>query len=245
MKKVLASALLCAVSSFAAWDYFPVIEDGKGEAKIAYYESRQGASNTSNGLSEFKVRYSPLQNLELMSAFGDNHVIGLRYQIISVLSAGADIGFPIMHAAWSFTPNVQFSMPLTDALVLGSNAELTVNTENKYTKETDYMNLSLGAELDFTIGKSTLWAAFTFGTGLGEKETETSVYDPITNTTTTVKTKVKAADDNRGTKLSPSVGYLASVGNLSVGTSVGFDLGKKSGNDPVNTTIGVDASVKF
>jgi len=229
MKKVLAAALLCAASSFAAWDYFPVIEDGKGEAKIAYYASRQGAYGTSDGLSEFKVRYSPLQNLELMSAYGGNHVIGLRYQIIPIISAGVDVGFPIAYAAWSVTPNVQFSTPLTSALTLGSNVELTINTENKYTKSTEYMNLSAGAELDFTIGQSTLWASFTFGSGLGEQG------DP----------KVKAADAGRGTKLSPAIGYLASVGNLSIGTSVGFDLGEKSGNDPMTTTIGVDASVKF
>jgi len=229
MKKVLAAALLCTVSSFAAWDYFPVIEDGKGEAKIAYYESRQGAYGTSSGLSEFKVRYSPMQNLELMSAHGENHVIGVRYQIIPVLSAGADIGFPIAYAAWSFTPNVQFSMPLSSALTLGSNLELTINTENKYNKQTEYMNLSAGAELDFTIGQSTLWASFTFGSGLGEQG------DP----------KVKAADAGKGTKVSPAIGYLASVGNLNLGTSVGFDLGEKSGNDPMRTTLGVDASVKF
>jgi len=230
MKKVLSAALLCVVSSFAAWDYFPVIENGKGEAKIAYYESRQGAYGTSNGLSEFKIRYSPMQNLELMSAYGGNHVIGLRYQIIdTVLSAGMDVGFPIAYAAWSFTPNVQFSMPLSSALTLGSNLELTINTENKYNKQTDYMYLSAGAELDFAIGQSTLWGSFTFGSGIGEQG------DP----------KVKAEDAGKGTKWSPAIGYLASVGNLNLGTSVGFDLGEKSGNDPVRTTITVDASVKF
>jgi len=244
MKKVIAAALLCAVSSFAGWDYFPVIEDGKGEAKIAFSESRQGLSGSNNGPS-FKVRYSPLQNLELMSAAGENHVIGLRYQIIPVLSAGVDAGFPIAKPAWSFTPNVQFSMPFTEALVLGSNVELTINTEDKALKETDYMNLSAGVELDFTIGKSTLWASFAFGTGLGEKEVEVQGTDPTTGAPTIEKIKKKAADDGRGTQLSPAIGYLASVGNLSVGTSVGFDLGEKSGNKPVTTTIGVDASVKF
>jgi len=243
MKRILAAALLCAVSSFAAWDKFPVIEDGKGEAKIAASQSRQGHHGDGPHLNFLGIRYSPMANLELMSTVG--YTFGVRYQIIPVLSAGMDIGFPIPSPAWSVTPNAQFSMPLTDALAFGSNVELTINTENKATGETDYMNLSAGFELDFTIGQSTIWVGFDLGTGLGEKEEEQDSIDPATNQPIKVKVTKKAADDGHGTKLSPAVGYIATVGNLSLGTSVTFDLGEKSGNDPVNTTVGLDVSVKF
>jgi len=242
MKKVLVAALMCTVSSFAAWDKFPVIEDGKGEAKIAASQSRQGHHGHGPNLDFLGIRYSPMANLELMSTMG--YTFGARYQIIPVLSAGMDIGFPIPSPAWSLTPNVQFSMPLTDALALGSNVEFTINTENKATNETDYMNFSAGVELDFTIGKSTIWVSFDFGTGIGEKEEEIEV-DGVDAIKVKKTIKKKAADDGHGTKVSPAVGYIAEVGNLSLGTSVTFDLGEKSGNEPVNTTIGLDASVKF
>jgi hypothetical protein len=121
-------------------------------------------------------------------------------------------------------------MPLSDALSLGSNVEFTIPLENSETEETDYMNLIAGIEVDFKIGQSTIWVGFDFETGLGEQG------DP----------KVKASDADRGTKLSPAIGYIAEVGNLSLGTSVAFEFGEKSvGKDTFNTIVGLDASVKF
>jgi len=66
MKKVLAAALLCAVSSFAAWDLFPVKEAGKGEAKLGVQY------NINDPLKEFSslginlgARYSVIEGLEI------------------------------------------------------------------------------------------------------------------------------------------------------------------------------------
>jgi hypothetical protein len=236
MKKILAVALACTVSAFAAWDKFPVIEDGKGEAKIEFSKNRQGYDGDEE--VDFKVRYSPLANLELLSqwdGFGGNYVIGARYQIIPVLSAGLDIGVPITEPAISLTPNLQFSMPLSDALSLGSNVEFTIPLENSETETTDYMNLVAGVEVDFKIGQSTIWVGFDFETGLGEQE-------PFKG----APQKVKASDADKGTKLSPAIGYIAEVGNLSLGTSVAWEFGEKSvGKDTFNTIVGLDASVKF
>jgi hypothetical protein len=228
MKKVLVAALLCTVSVFAAWDKFPVIEDGKGEAKFEFYKSRQ-AYDPGMGF-DFKIRYSPLAKLELMSVWDieSNYVLGARYQVIPVLSAGVDIAFPIESPVWSFTPNIQFSMPLSEALVLGSNVEFTIPTENSETEYKDFMSLVAGVELDVTLGQSTIWVGFDFETGIGEDSA-----------------KNKAGDSGRGAKMSPAIGYLAAVGNLTLGTSVALDFGEKSGNDPFNTTIGLDASIKF
>jgi len=234
MKKVLTAALLCAVSSFAAWDYFPVIENGKGEAKLEFSSSRQAYD--ASGDFGFKIRYSPLENLEIMSKFeglgtisGEgNHIIGARYQIIPMLSAGVDIGLPIPAPVWNFTPSIQFSMPFSEALVLGSNVAFTIPMENAETEYTDFMSLSAGIELDFTIGQSMLWVAFDIETGIGEDSADN-----------------KAKDAGRGLGFTPAVGYVASIGSLSLGTSVAFSLGEDAGNDPVRTTIGIDASVKF
>jgi hypothetical protein len=225
MKKVLAIVLVCVASTFAAWDYFPVIEEGKGQAKIAFYEWRRGYANTGRG-QDFKIRYSPMANFELLSKLG--YILGTRYQIIPTISAGLDIGLPIPNPVWSFTPNVQFSMPLTSALELGSNAELTIPTENSRTEYTDVMYFKIGAEVDLTMGQSVVWVALDFNTGLGEDSN-----------------KVKASDSGKGLRISPAVGYIANVGSLALGTHIGMDFGEKSGNDPHNTTISVDAAVKF
>jgi len=253
MKKVLTAALICAASSFAAWDYFPVIEYGKGEAKINFEQSRQGDDN--GGGFGFKTRYSPLANLELTSVYeGDgvgNYVIGARYQVIPVLSGGVDVGFPIGGylrlqgyggadvAIWSFTPNVQFSMPLSEALVLGSNAQLSIYTEDSDTKAKPGMDLSAGAEADFTIGKSLIWLSFTLNTGLTSIQIDGKVPKGADGK------DIKLKDELRGLELSPALGYLANVGNLSLGTSVALQFGKDAGHENFNTILGIDFSVKF
>ncbi|MCL1956337.1 MAG: transporter [Fibromonadales bacterium] len=228
MKKVLASALICAASSFAAWDYFPVIEYGKGEAKFSFEQGRKGNNAEPNEDHDFKIRYSPLENLELLSQLG--YTFGARYQIIPVLSAGLDIGFPIPGTAWSFTPNVQFSTNLTEALALGSNVQVTINTEDAG-KNSNGLDLSAGFELDITMGKSTIWVSCDFNTGLTDSKKN--------------GTKIKAKDDDRGTEIVPALGYVAAVGNLSLGTSVGMKFGENAGHDKFVTVIGLDASIKF
>jgi len=213
MKKVLAAALVCAVSSFAAWDYFPVIEDGKGEAKIACEQSREGKEKKSGpDCDDFKIRYSPMANLELMSSVG--YTLGARYQIIPVISAGVDIGFPIPDEGWSFTPNAQFSTSLTEALTLGTNGQVTIYTGDQG------IDLSAGFELDLAIGKSTIWIGCDFN-------------------------REDLDDKDKGTEIAPAIGYLASVGNLSLGTSVGMAFGKAAGHEHFKTSIGLDASIQF
>jgi len=66
MKKVLAIALLCAVSSFATWDKFPVQDAGKGEAKVGfgYWINPEGADKTSILGATLGARYSIIQGLE-------------------------------------------------------------------------------------------------------------------------------------------------------------------------------------
>jgi len=244
MKKVLVAALICAASSFAVWDKFPVIEYGKGEAKVSFEQSRQGDENGDNTTS-FQIRYSPLANLELMSVYQGNgigdYVLGARYQIIPILSAGVDIGFPIGGriygqdvAIWSFTPNVQFSMPLTSALELGTNAQVSIYTEDKDSKFNPGMDLSAGAEVDLTLGKSTIWVGCDFNTGLTVSKIDGKSPDGA-----------KVKDEDRGLEIVPALGYIATIGNLALGTSVALEFGKDAGHDNFNTVIGVDFSLKF
>ena len=281
MKKVLAVAtILSTVSAFAAWDKFPVIDYGKGEVKLGIEQSRQ-SSVAEDPSTSFKVRYSPLANLELTSevaadVFG-NYVLGARYQIIPVLSAGVDFGFPLsLGANWSFKPSVQFSMPL-GPLTLGSNFDLTIYTGTaKYSQMSkelgskfngcqqqpcpdNYVTLSRGLdftggiELDFAIGKSTIYASFDATTGVTRSKL---VDSDIQGFKDGYKKKfpddVPLKDDERLLTLIPTLGYIASLGNLELGTYVSFIIGSdkvevngKEETEPFATAVGVEASVKF
>jgi len=230
MKKVLAAALLCAVSTFASWDKFPVIEYGKGQAKIEWATGRQGNNGWGTETHFYGIRYSLLENLELAALANDNYTLGARYQIVPVLSAGVDVGFPLPGTAWSFTPNVQFSTEITSTLSLGSNVEATISTEDAG-KNTDGIDLAAGVELDLAFSeKSTIWVSFDIDKKLTEDK----------------QNGQKVTDSNKGLLLNPSVGYLIILGNLELGTFVGFEFGGKDvDRDPFATVVGMDAAVKF
>jgi len=266
MKKVLAAALICAVSSFAAWDKFPVQGYGKGESNISFYKARQGAENADAGM-DFKIRYSPLQNLELMSRLNgygyntDNHVLGLRYQIIPVLSAGVDVGVPIPEKGWTFYPNIQFSTDITSSLSFGSNVGLSVYTKKDTEIElgntsidVEYsrgLDLDAGVEFDLAFGKSVIWLGFDVTTGVTHSKVKVDIPGVDEQ-----EPSLKEEGQNgiyRGLTLAPSLGYLMNVSdNLSLGTYVGLTFGEKGKGfvdaDTDNkfwTTVGMDASVKF
>jgi len=264
MKKVLAAALICAVSTFAAWDKFPVIGLGKGESNLSFYQARQG-NEPDFGL-DFKIRYSPLQNLELMSklnGIGGNHIFGLRYQIIPVLSAGVDVGVPIPEKGWTIYPNAQFSMNLTPILSLGSNLGVSIYTQRDMEVEYGYsyidveysrgLDLDAGVELDLSLGKSVIWLSFDLAAGITHSEAEPKNVQLPPDYKKELSLKQEGAYNYRGLLLMPSLGYLVNVSdNLSVGTYVGLTFGEKGKGfvdaDTDNkfvTTIGMDASVKF
>jgi len=246
MKKVLVAALVCAASVFADWHQFPVIKEGMGEAKIAVYQSRQENTGQGPGMDYFRLRYSPVANLELLSEAslrpgpkqpdgsngpGANHTLGARYQIISGLSAGVNVGVPIPNTNWNFTPHLQFSTPITDFLTWGNFARLTINTEDAY----DYtrgMDFRAGTEFDFKVGeKSILWAGFDVSKGLTKSELEGE--------------EMSRKGQGRGLGLFPAFGYLIVFGNMSLGTLAVLGFGEDAGNDPFKTTVGASASVKF
>jgi hypothetical protein len=256
MKKVLVAALLCTVSTFAAWDKFPVIEDGKGEVKIGFEQSRQ--SGETDGGQTFKIRYSPLAGLELMSeTWGDvfgNYVLGVRYQVLpAMLSAGVDFGFPLGGGAnWSFKPNVQFSMPLTSSLTLGTNFDLAIYTATQKYAELSYrfqgeeysrgLDFTGGIELDFAFSeKSTFWVSFDAETGITRSEIDNAAIKQL------YKDGLPLKMDDRQLTMTPAIGYIATLGNLDLGTYVSFTIfSEADGETPnVSTAVGVEASVKF
>jgi hypothetical protein len=250
MKKVLTAALICAVSAFAAWDKFPVIERGKGEAKLYWETGSQGSKVLDEPDGFYGIRYSPISNLEFAAYANNDYALGLRYQIISVLSAGVDVSFPLPGAYWAFTPNFQFSMPLTSSLTLGSNFEMTINTEGKYigteskyingvetteateTKKTNGIDAVAGVELDFAINeKNTIWISCDLEKGI--TKTESNGED------------ISRKGEDRGLGIYPQAGYLITLGNLDLGTYIKLGFGKDAGNGDIVTITGIDAAIKF
>jgi opacity protein-like surface antigen len=67
MKKVLAIALLCAVSSFATWDKIPIKDAGKGEVKagVGYFINAEGVEKASALGISADARFSVIQGLEI------------------------------------------------------------------------------------------------------------------------------------------------------------------------------------
>jgi len=127
MKKVLAIALLCAVSSFATWDKFPVLGAGKGEAKagVGYLINAGGEEKLSIIGAEVGARYSIIEGLEASlyvpfslsmsydgescEADGDNlkcppsygqPSIGIRYWLPFGLGIALDVDLPLQGDAF-------------------------------------------------------------------------------------------------------------------------------------------------
>jgi len=71
MKKFLVAVLVCAVSSFAAWDLFPVKEAGKGEAKLGLGYDMPAEKTSYLGIN-LGARYSVIEGLEVALMFNSS-----------------------------------------------------------------------------------------------------------------------------------------------------------------------------
>jgi len=162
MKKVLAAALLCAVSSFATWDYFPVKDAGKGEAKVGasyFMQDKLSIIGLNAG-----ARFSVIEGLEVAllmrgagdapsgfpltssydgdSCEGDNcpptfaqPSIGVRYWMPMGLGIALDVALPFQG----------------DALGGGDVTNLILTPAVQYSMKVNDM-IELGSEVSFAIG---------------------------------------------------------------------------------------------
>jgi len=165
MKKVLVAALFCAVSSFATWDYFPVKEAGKGEAKVGfgYLINAGGEEKFSVIGAEFGARYSIIEGLEaalyvpfMLSASYDGEsckaegdtvcppsygqpTIGVRYWLPFGLGIALDVDLPFQGDAFAgFEKDAAKGTPLNFHPAIQYSTNLTTE-------------LSVGAEVGVSI----------------------------------------------------------------------------------------------
>jgi hypothetical protein len=160
MKKVLAVAFFCAVSSFAAWDLFPVKEVGKGEAKLGLEYDRPAKKTYSLGIN-LGGRYSVIEGLEVALMFNNapggyvvkskepnpvvvpgvtkipdktglnQPILGVRYWLPLGLGAFADL-----------------TLPFGSKDLVGDKPDAALSIGGQYSTEFN-KELSLGSEVSF------------------------------------------------------------------------------------------------
>jgi len=182
MKKVLTAALLCAVSAFATWDYFPVKPAGKGEVKAGVVYMMQ---DKLSGLGiNAGARFSVIEGLEIAamlnfpitwsydgdscSDFNDSDecppsfsqpTIGLRYWLPMGLGIALDVDLPFQGKAEG--DNDGANLTFTPAVQYSTKftEELELGSQVSFSiplengnKETPEMELGIGLELDYSLG---------------------------------------------------------------------------------------------
>ncbi|MDR2732241.1 MAG: hypothetical protein LBB36_03380 [Fibromonadaceae bacterium] len=251
MKKVLAAALLCTVSAFATWDYFPVKEAGKGEAKVGFGYNMFGDASAM-GLN-LGARFSVIEGLEvalmlqggqvgLMSVPGfvlsndpfDDATglaqpsIGVRYWLPMGLGFGVDLVLPFgsedlvgKDPDMAIGLAVQYSMKTGD-IEIGAE----VGTSISMADADPGMPLNIGVELDYSLGSITPFVGVGLSVGLTKGDMPEAAKMGIM----------------------PTVGAIFNINDMmSADVGIGFGLGDgyTGGGDDMPINIGANFSLNF
>jgi len=237
LSAVAVAVVLClgVSSSFASFDYFTVAEQGTGEVKFGLAGDE--------GL-EFKIRYSPMEKLEIFSALGgatesstSNYTIGARYQIIDMLAGFVNFDLPTIASSntnheFTLVPGVNFTTSFADKFTLGSVLQLGMQFTDPLV-----MDLTVGVELDYAVNDNiSAWVGVDFvyadmtGEGLGNKNNKGD-------------RELKMDKENA---LRPVLGVTFSGDHVYVGTKLGLRLDhEKKGKSALGGIGGVEFGVKF
>jgi opacity protein-like surface antigen len=198
MKKVLAAALLCTVSSaFATWDLFPAQEAGKGEAKLGFQYGIPKEKYSTMGLN-LGARYSIIEGLEaalLLNGISggyvistsydgedakqsglDKPVIGVRYWLPMGLGIAVDAILPFggKDLPWvgeepQFGLNAGVQFSTKFTEELSLGSEALVTVINKLNKDfSNGMDLEFALELDYSLGAVTPFLGVDLQAGLSK-----------------------------------------------------------------------------
>lgn len=257
-KKIALATALIASASFATWDKFPVLEAGKGQAKVGVSYMMHGDWS---GLDFYAgARYTVVQNLELglllpyriMSDYDGNDgadglrnlPIMVRYQFMQPMNAFVDLTLPIgeeeidgdgigLHAG------VQYSMPVNQMVSLGSELGLALETEGD-DKWSGPWTLNLGVEADFAVNQMiTPYVGVDVNMWLGETTFDGEDTEKVT--------KFDYNGEESGTiGFWPYVGVsVAFTPMVALDASFGFGIGEDMYGKDTPMTIDVHANINF
>lgn len=173
-KKIALIAAFALSAAFATWDYYPVLEAGKGSAEAGmYYDWYHKWSQA--GL-KVGARYSVIQNLEVsLQGWGFQFwseedcdgcenggdglrdlTIGGRYQIDPMVAIFLDLNLPIggdevTSDEIAFYVGGQFSMPIKDAPGLKFGTEAGLDWGFEHDNYERGLDLHLGGEIAYTV----------------------------------------------------------------------------------------------
>lgn len=182
IKKIATATSLLALSSFAAWDRFPVLDAGKGQVKIGVSDAFSTESDATgyNLYLNTQARYTVVPNLELAAIvpyrlgkdeeyYGsmglDRPIVSLRYWIPANIGVYADFTLPVgsedvTDKHISITPGLQFAADVSPTIAVAAEAAYVFNMEKDDYTESNA--LWLGAEADFKAGSATPWVGLDF-----------------------------------------------------------------------------------
>lgn len=173
-KKIALAAALVTSAAFATWDYYPVLEAGKGSAEAGmYYDWDHKWSQA--GLT-IGARYSIIQNLELsLQGWGYQFwkeedcdgcenggdglrdlTIGGRYQFDPMVNAFVDVNLPIggdevTNDEISLYFGAQFSMPVTTVPGLKFGTEGAFDWGFEHDNKERGLDMHLSGEVGYTV----------------------------------------------------------------------------------------------
>ena len=171
-KKIILASALAAVSSFAAWDLFPVLDYRQGQTRFtSNYTTFSDEGERYHSLNlYFGSRYAVFPDFELalvvpyrvFSYYGGNKLgtdgtgkINLltRYQFIPTMNVFADISFPDESSCyedpWYFNFGLQFTRKVNRWFDFGS--QLSAETRTKGEEDGVPLITFAALELDFTV----------------------------------------------------------------------------------------------
>ena len=178
IKRIAAATALFALSSFAAWDRFPDLEAGKGQAKIGHadeFSTDDDATGYELTLGP-QIRYGIIPNLELAAIvpirLGKDDPTGLHRPIVSArywtsanVGVYADVALPVGNDDITLnnlglTLGVQYANQVDAQLSFALEAAYTVEMEKDDQNPGDV--LALGGEVDYSLGMAAPYAGLDF-----------------------------------------------------------------------------------
>lgn len=178
MRKIAIATALLSLSSFAAWDRFPVLDAGKGQAKlgVAHISSTDSDASGYDLAMALQGRYTVAPSIEIAGLIpyrlGKEDptglyrpVLGMRYWMPEGFGLYADAALPLGNDDVTLnnigiTVGGQFATNLDAAMAVAAEVSYTVELEKDKVDDGDV--LALGGELDYNLGSMTPWVGLDF-----------------------------------------------------------------------------------